>query len=201
MDKTLYFRTKEIEQVSGRLNALSSSWSSSSVEVDVEGMQKNLFQSYEQNQVFSDAILKKQSIEDSLLELERVNKGVRKILPWEKNNAHNQRLSQLGELIAPPYHLKTQGVLAPDNFITSTLEMGAAGFALSYMVFRFLFSPTPDASPEEVQQLMNLKLLLPTVTTAIISPFYGFLTNLQRFNSLHTDQAVYLDKKIQEFYK
>ncbi|MBU0894437.1 MAG: hypothetical protein KKF48_05180 [Nanoarchaeota archaeon] len=197
MKATLYRQAKDIERMDEKLRDLNSS-----NQVDVAELQRNLFQRYESNPVLYDAMQESQSIEESVAELGQVNRGIRKILPWRRNKGHNERLKQLGELVSEPYHLHTSGIFMPDNLITTGAEVTAMAFGVSYLMSRYLLSPNPDVSPEEIQQTMHVfDVVLPTVMSALMAPMFGLLTNMRRFTGLPTEEAKYLDGKVQEFYK
>lgn len=160
-------------------------------------------QEYEENPVLYDAIQRKQSVEESLQELAQVNNGIRKILPWRKNKGHNERIKQLGELVSEPDHLHTNGIFVPDNLITTGTEVIATVFGVSYLVSRGLLTSNPEVSPEEFQQTTYIwQVAMPIFVSVLLAPAYGLLTNKRRFfESLPTDEAKYLDAKVQEFYK
>jgi hypothetical protein len=173
----------------------------SSNQIDVAELQRNLFLRYKGNPVLNDAIQGRQSVEDSLEELGQVNAGIRQILPWRKNKEHNERLKQLGELVTEPSHLRTYGIFVLDNLITTQVELTAMAFGLSYLMSRYLYPPNPGVSPEEYQQTMHvLQVTMPTAMSAM-APVFGLLANVRRFTGLPTDEAKYLDGKVQEFYK
>ena len=103
--------------------------------INVADLQRVLFQGYEGNSVLCDAIQRRQSIEESLKELGQVNRGIiRKAIPHRINRGHNERLEQLGELVSEPHHLRTSGILMPDNFIST----GAIAAVMYFGMFHFL---------------------------------------------------------------
>lgn len=179
----------------GRIPELSDSQQNSFIE-----LQRALFETYEKNPVFHDAMQGKLSIEESVKELGQVNKGIKKFLPWKKNKEHNKRLEQLGELVSGPYHLKTIGIFMPDNLITAGLEFAVFGFVAGYYAAQLLTnSPT---NPEEVQQLHDIQINLAKATSLGVGLVGGLLVNsINRFKKLPINEAKYLDGKIQEFYK
>jgi hypothetical protein len=196
VEATLYSLAKDIECMDELLRIFDSP-----NHIDVPTLQRNLFQRYEGNPVLYDAMHNKQTIEESLEELGRVNKGMRKILPWRKNKGHNQRLEQLGELVSKPYHLHTDGITSPDNLITAGAEFTAIAFGISYVLSKSLITPNPDMSPEEFQQTMHfLQVVVPTAMSVILAPSFGLIMNSRRFEGLPTNEAKYLDGKVQEFY-
>ena len=196
MEATLYEQAKDIERMDERLRDRNSS-----NQIKVAELQRNLFQRYGKNPVLYAAIQGRQSVEESLLELGQINKGIRKILPWGRNKGHNERLKQLGELVSEPYHLQTSGILVPDNLITTGVELIAMAFGVSYFLAKYLVALTPDTNSEEFQQTMHtLQVVMPNVTY-VLAPMFGLLINSRRFRRLPTDEAKYLDGKVQEFYK
>jgi hypothetical protein len=186
---TLYERVKYVERIDENLKNLVSY-----NQIDLSELQRKIFQIYDKNPVLYDAIQKKQTIEESLEELGKVNKGIRKILPWRKDKIHNERLEQLGELISEPYHLHTSGIFAPDNLITAGAEITAMAFGSSYFLLEYLFPPSPNLDP-------HFKVVMATSLSALFVPTLGLGMNLNRFSKLPRDEAKYLDEKVQEFYK
>ena len=198
MKSTVYNQLKEVEEMDIKLRGLNSP-----SEIDVAELQKTILGRYEENQVLYDAIRRRQTIEESLEELGRVNKGIRKILPRRKNKGHNERLEQLGELVSEPLHLLTSGIFAPDNLITAGVEVGSLAFVGSYLMARYLFVPNPDLSPEQFQQVWYAsQVIAPRVGMVGMGLLAGIgATLLFRSGSLPIKGAKYLDEKIVEFYE
>jgi len=194
MDITLHNYCKEIESIDNKLRILGSSQI-----IDVPKIQKKMFHLYENNPVLYDAIKGKQSIEDSLEELGSVNKGIRKILPWRKDKAHNERIKQIRELISEPAQLKTSGILIPDNFITTVSEVAAVMFGAFYLMEKFL-PLDPSLSPEALENLHQMNHYTPIFVSSTLGPIFGALENRFRFRKLPLDEAKYLDEKVKEFY-
>jgi hypothetical protein len=169
--------------------------------VSLSHIQRDVFRKYEGNPVLHDAIYGKQSIEYSLLDLSKVNKGIRKVLPWKRDEAHNDRLLQIGELLPEPEYLKTRGILYPDN--VTTFVVGSA--ALSFIGFNLLInyvSPHTSLNPEQLALWQkNWGLYAPSIMSFIFAPMFGSLSNRPRFGNLPLDQAKYLDGKVEEFYR
>ncbi len=169
--------------------------------IDVEVIQRNMINEYRPNAVLDDAILGNWTIEQSLMDLSQVNKGWRKILPWKKDEEHNQRLESFKGLISYPQQLRTDGVFYPDNLITGTLEVGLGCLVFSYIIARIIAVPNPEMSAEEIQGMNHvIHYVVPGITSGLLGPIVGFSTNLNRFNNLPIDQAIYLDQKIDELY-
>ena len=197
MKATLYTQAKEIEELDEKIIDLNCT-----SQIDVAELQRNLFQTYVDNPVFYNATQGKQSIENCLQELGQINNGIRKILPWEKNEEHNEKLNHLGELVPKPYHIHTSGIFMPNNVVTTSVEVTAICFGASYLISKYFMTPNLDVNPEEIQQTMlSLKTSLPIAMSILMVPIVGFLTNSTRFTVLPTNEAKYLDGKIQEFYK
>ena len=110
MKKTLYEKLTGIEQINESLKNEASKLNEflnlkdyevykhivdSIPQVDIIKTQQSLMEEYEKNPVFYDAIQKRLTIEESLMELSKINKGIRKFLPRMKNNAHNEKLKQI----------------------------------------------------------------------------------------------------------
>ncbi len=219
MEKTLYYKLRSSESINERLKRLVDSARTSLKEfeslpgfssvlteippqIDIFSVQKELIKSYESNPVFYDAVSGKQSIEDSLNELSKVNKGIRKILPRVKNSVHNKRVNQIEELISGTLGLRTYGIFAPDNLITAGAEITAMTFGTCYLLSRYLFAPNLNLSQEEFQQMMTIQqVILPTTISAISAPVMGMTLNSPRFLSRPINEAKYLDAKVQEFYR
>ena len=184
MEKTLYMKAVELDEIGERVRNMDKS------NTDTSKLQRSLFQTYEGNPVFYDAMQGKQSIEGSFRKLGQIKKGIRKIIPWKRNKGHNERLEQLEELIYVPSHLHTSGIFMPDNFITAGLEIGALMFGGFYLFLKNLI-PEADLDPKSLS-------FGASGTCALIC---GVVANLNRFNRLQNGAAKYLDEKIQEFYR
>lgn len=182
MTATLYERYQKIQET----NTLSKEYSGFGLR-NLEGVERDLFQEYENNPVFYDAIHGRQTIEESLEELALVNKGIRKILPWKKDEEHNERLKQIGELVTKPFHLRTAGIFCPDNFITTFLEVTPLLYGFGCLINQY--SPFPASSPGEILML-----------SASFGLIMGVGTNFGRRGKLPIDEAKYLDEKVKEFY-
>lgn len=184
MNQTLYTEVKLIEDCNQRLEEIDYSGP-----IDIYEATQKLFKQYEGNPVFDDAIKGKQSLEESLDELTQINKGIRKILPWRKDRVHNERLSQLGELISEPEHLRAKGIFIPNNVVSlgvfgETLVVGAC-YAM-----------------EKINGLNYGELLSwAPAQSAVFLGVAGVMFNIQRLMPLPTQEARYLDAKIKEVYK
>ncbi len=166
-------------------------------------IQEDLMREYEENPVLDDAIKDKISVEDSLLELGVVNKGIRKVLPRRKNKAHNERLEYLGELIEEPTQLRANGIFWPDNFVTTAAYTTIAISAICYFgaepfIRNLYVNPDPASLARDIK---DYQTIIPLTYSAIAAPMLGIGTNLGRFHSLPTKQAKYIDKKVNQLHK
>ena len=132
------------------------------------------------------------------MELSKINKGIRNLLPRMKNKVHNERLKQIGRLISEPAYLEASGILTPDNIITTGIESSIIISGLFGFSFLFLkdFLPS-DISSEMYRQLSNFV----DTYTFLTVPILSLVMNASRFKSLPINEAEYLDEKIKEFYR
>lgn len=133
------------------------------------------------------------SVYDSLQEIAEIRKGVKRFLPWKKDEVHNKRIKDIGELVKGPYNLRTEGIAYPDNPVTLTLEIAAVGYAavgLSFLI------------PEMISPEMKVKFLtyLPPVIAGTFGPLLGLTNCMNRNYPLANDQARYIDDKIREYH-
>ncbi len=197
MQATLYEQSISIEKADEQLRDLKGF-----DQIDVAELQGILFQRYERNPVLYDSIKGRLSVEESLDELAEINKGVRKIIPWRKNKAHNERFEQLGELVSAPHHLKTRGIFMPDNFFTAGVEVAVVAFGITYLLSTITLTPNPDASPEEIKKMFfDYRVVLPATFSSVMSPFLGFVLNLVRLDKVGKDEVRYVDTKVRELYR
>ncbi|HYD02753.1 MAG TPA: hypothetical protein VEC16_00485 [Alphaproteobacteria bacterium] len=159
----------------------------------------SIMRKYEKNPVFHDAIKGKISINETLEELSKVNYGIRKLLPRRKNPVHNARLDQLSELIDKHYGLRCQGILYPDNFVTTFAEILGAGLVLSNMIATGHFV---DVNTDNARSVYLLRTIMPLSIGAILGTVAGIATSEGRFQSPEkfSNQAKFIDEKINQFY-
>ena len=91
-------------------------------EIDIPEAQRLTILDYGRNPIVRDALEGRSSVTAQLEDLARVNRSVRILLPRRRNEAHNQRVDLMKEVIESediPHldRLKTRRFLAPDNFI------------------------------------------------------------------------------------
>lgn len=204
MKKTLYEKLIGIEEINESLKneilKLTEFFNLKNYEthVDILKTPQSLMEEYEKNPVFRDAIQKRLTIEESLMELSKVNNGIRKFLPRMKNKIHNERLKQIGQLITGPAYLEASGILTPDNIITTSIEsliILSGLFGASFLFLKNFLSS--DIGPEMYKQLSNFA----DTYTFLTAPSLGLIMNTERFKSLPINEAEYLDEKIKESYK
>jgi hypothetical protein len=197
MVDTLYQRAKTIENIDAQVKK----FTNNSNYVNVTEIQKYLFQIYEKNPVFQDALNKRQTIEESLIELSKINTGINKILPWRKDKVHNERLNQIGELISKPYHLEKAGILAPDNAITTAIGSAVLCFGSCYLLTKYFISQEVIDPIKLQQNIQFSQVFMPTIMTAFMT-LAGVGFNYKRATGpLAIDEAQYVDAKILELYK
>lgn len=171
-------------------------------QIDVSKAQRAVMEGCKGNPILSDAIQGRQTVEESLLELAEVNKGIRRFLPRKKDDSHNERLEYLGELLPKLGHLIANGAWFPDNLVTGAVESAALVFLAAYISVKFLM-PGMYADPDPAiiaQDARMYQMLVPALTSAFIAPVVGLGANQGRFTALPTEEARYLDEKVQEFY-
>lgn len=175
----------------------------SSFEKDVADGQKvsqiKLIEKYRENLILNSALNRVQSIEDTVLELDNDMKGIKRYLPRRKNQAYNERVEQLGELITGANYLRRRGIFVPDNLIAA----GALSAAVAYAVLELFFSfCSSHFTPESFERT---KLIFPYYEYAGVSlsglimgsNAYGNKTS-GRKNTIK--KAQYLDNKIKELF-
>ena len=160
-------------------------------QINVPETQRKIFEEYESNPVLHDALLGRQTVADSLEELAQVNKGARRFLPHRRNNAHNNRVARMGELVPDVGTLMTRGILYPDNAIFATL--GAAAIALGTA---FVLSKLSGTNGNEITQRWNIAY--PSIMFPILAVFGSATRN--RSKHLPRNEARYLDDKVSQFY-
>ncbi len=197
MKRTLYWRVIELNDAQVIAAELGGSF-------NLLELRKNLFKEYEGNPVLDDAIEGRQSIEQSVRELGKKNRGIRKILPWRKDEAHNERLKYLDELVPGTKHLQTSGIFNPDNLITGVAEGIPSAFLLMHVVVKYLMSNmvviNPNLEPALYQHVVyGYQVVLPAAMSAVFGIAFAYAGNRPRFNSLLIKRAKYLDNIIESF--
>ena len=160
--------------------------------------EKILFEIYNKyNPILSDAILGVKSIESTLEDLGKKNKGLNRYLPWRKDEKHNERVKSVGQLIKEPSGLNTYGLLAPDNVFAGFGYVALASF-MAGVVVQYGLSPACGIQPGPN---FCLNQVVPGIAALMIGLPFGFALNTGvRPKAIPIDQARYLDGKIKELY-
>ena len=162
--------------------------------IDIFKVHKNIMDEYTDNPVFHDSVTGEKTIEQTVIELGQVNKGIRKILPRKKNKIHNERLEQVGNLVGYSSHLEALGIWVPENLIWG-LGAAALGIASVYLAVGNLIPPD--------QVIGNSKSPWGAlgVLYSVAGPALGICLQTKRLGHLPIEKAKYLDQKIEELYK
>lgn len=212
----LYDRLRNVERMRDRFNQRMNEFQSSLAEfddlpgfprasidpgeVDIAEMQRTAMQEYEQNPVLGDAILEKQSVTKTVEELISSRGSI--WLPRRKDKIHNERLSQLSELVHTPRYLRTRGILAPDNALAIGVVMAGVFSGFTYSLISFTPGYEQGIDPEKIQQF---KLASSSFAGLLGAPT-ALLANLFETVSIDLDLthlrkgAQYIDERVQEFY-
>ncbi len=145
--------------------------------------QRNACIIYQTNPIFDRSRHNAQSIPAALEEINQVNDGIKKILPWKKNRVHNEKLSGLKELIQiPDMRLKTKGLLMPDNPTTLTPLVFGVGALINLGA----------GSPIDWDTYAGITLGAGAIGT--------YLATLGAEKKMPIDQARFIESKIRQFY-
>jgi len=188
---TLYERIMQLEKADKDLKAIGSQ-----TRIDLPEAERLIFAQYEHNAILADALTGAKSIEEALLDLGKINQGIRHWLPWKRNEIQNRSVEYIGNLIEKPKALLTQGTLCPDNMITMTGYVLAASY-IAAGVLHFVLGPQCGLHPDP-----NVSIgAEPAIAAGIMGPLFGLAaTTGSRPKELPIDQAMYLDSKIKELY-
>lgn len=169
--------------------------------INIPEFQKEIMGRYEKNPIFSDAIKGNISVEDSLLELDwTVNRPVRRLFPMRKNNAHNERVKQIGELVGTPYHLMTNGIFSNNNFVYGIMQIGTAAYLISYVFASSLKNSWSITGPMSAQEYF-FKMVFPAGFNLTLGPVVGWVHQMSRSGYLPLKEAQYIDAKVNDLYK
>ena len=146
-------------------------------------VQQKLFKKYMRNPILDDALQGRQTISESLEEIAKKDRFSKFFIPRRKNKAYNERINQIDELINAPQHLRTRGILFPDNFVNSTI----------------VYAPFLGGSMYLITGHSEISLASATVAP-IIGLMNAFAMNTSPLISTSQKQAKYLDNKIKELY-
>jgi len=87
-------------------------------EVDVAHVQRDIFIQYEGNPILQAAINGEKSVEQTLQEVAKYNRNLRRFLPRGHDREHNKKIDHLEKLVGGYLgKLKSTSVFYPDNFI------------------------------------------------------------------------------------
>ena len=168
--------------------------------VDVPAFQRGFILQREKNPVIRNALDKRQTVEETLEELASVNRGYRKFLPRKRNTTHNERLTQLNEIVGFAPSLESNGILFPDNFISAFTDTTALTFLVTSIYSKFVL-PQLISNPESLQDTQALyRFALPMAISAIMGTTYGLMGTVRRMSSIPRKEARYVDSKIKELF-
>lgn len=162
--------------------------------MNISEAQRELFQRYEDNPVLYDAIKGKQTIEESLEDLAKVNKGYRKFLPRKKDKEHNEGIEHMGELITEPSQLEKAGITEVDNPVTGIAEGAIMGMVASGALYGISSVGAPELS------IFDEFMLFGSSFGGLVGGAISSITTPERFSELPYDEAKYLDEKVKDFY-
>ena len=168
--------------------------------LNIPAIQRGFILGYEKNPILKDALDKTQSVEDALDELASVNKGYKKFLPRVRNTTHNERLTQLNEIVGFAPSLESNGILFPDNFVSTFVDTTALTFLVTSIYSKFVL-PQLISNPESLQDTQALyRFALPMAISAIMGTTYGLMGTVRRMSSIPRKEARYVDSKIKELF-
>ena len=114
-----------------------------------------IMRDYGQNPIVTQAVDGERAIESSLREIDEINRGFGRILPWRKDAQHNSRVDQIEEVVGGVGHLRALGRFYPDNLVNvvgyvGLISFGSANFLSSY----FGLNPDMGTDLEKIERLM-----------------------------------------------
>lgn len=161
-------------------------------------IQKLLIQRYQGNEYLDGAMKGINSLEESLAQLDKPFKGIKRWLPHLKDETHNLKVKKFGEII-PADHLEKKGIFYLDNFVTGTIEgvVLFAGLSLGYAVRDLATDPK---ALEEIQSPGTVYSLMGMV--GVLGLLIGFRAQYDRYQGKKNAEAAvhYLDGKIKELF-
>jgi hypothetical protein len=146
-------------------------------------VQRDAFAQYESNPVLAAALRGEKTVEQSLEDIAKYNRNLRRFLPRPVNKKHNKKVHDVQEIVDNNIgELTALSVFAPDNLFTQSAFTGV----LMYCGY----------------ELVGLPLAHSLVAYAGCVPFMLFTSLMFRrpVNEETFEQARYIDRKIQEFY-
>jgi len=196
LGKTVKEANQNLEQFKGMQGYKDVSTPDSKVPtIDIESVQKGIFCEYKGNSILQNALSGCKSIEQTVDELSQINKGIKRFLPHRKNKEHNQKCDELSDLMPERYHLRTNGLLALDNFVNNTVLWSAVSFALCRGM-ELSFSFESNTMPDQI-----LSTYAP-IAMSILMMIAGMNHNRYRKEGIAKtkEYARYLDHKIEALY-
>ena len=131
------------------------------------------------------------SVESKLVELGRVNSGLKRFMQRRRNAEHNEEVGKMEQLVGNLQQLRTRGLFYPDNFVAGAAYLGGIMAPLAYSL-RFIAVGKPDPA------FVNMAAISTTAVAAIMGGLFGQL--LMRELPLPIDRARYIDRKLSSFY-
>ena len=163
----------------------------------VDELQKNVFEEYRQNPVLYDAVSGRRSIEESAKELAQIRRHFKALLPWRKNNSHNERAEQIQELIYTP-ELTTHGILVPDNVLNQLLYVSGTLWAMDEVVSQYFGEGRVNLEMFGVGALIGgLGIVLFNMIPGKGTRYNAWRANVPEMVA----EAKYLDTKVKELYR
>jgi hypothetical protein len=151
------------------------------------------------NETLTAALEGRQTIEGTLEELSQGLTGINMWLPHRRDEEHNKRVKELGELIAEPKYLLKKGVLIPDNPISIIPYAAALSVAAGFGVVAMFggFGPNSVMMREDINFFTHTFPLYMTPFLMVVP----FCTMWRIFGKPDSAvQARYLDAKISQYY-
>jgi len=164
-----------------------------------------IYEHSQRNPILNDAVLQKQSLEDTLFKLNKINNGIRKYLPRRKNSEHNKKVSYMSEIVPMPESFYTKGLFALDNFFNGILIISGIFYCTGYFIgnaiannkefIRYMF---------EYMDLQDIaryyKITMPGYTSLVAGPIIALTMQSKRTGNIPLSQARYIDEKIKELF-
>jgi len=156
-------------------------------QIDVPKTQREIFKEYESNPVLHDALVGRQTVAESLEKLAHINKGAKRFLPHKKDEAQNERVGQMEELVSGIDDLRTRGIFYPDNAVAGAIGTAGIVFGVKYLSTKLFGISNSELGARVI-----------TMLSPVFVGFGGLALN--RSDHLPKNEARYLDEKVQELY-
>lgn len=200
--------TEEAKQINSQKNTTSKSKTLYTLLMDIEDkteyfgvekvaeLQKDIIHDFVmKNSHIGYSIRGQTTIEGMLQTVSEYRKGIKRFLPSRKKQNINKIVDELGELIEKPHQLRHNGIFAPDNFVTGTIETSIWATGISYITPRILDYIFTG------HQLMFQNFQSDMVLGSFLGILFGALVQSQsRGGKLPVEQARYIDQKIKQLY-